>query len=439
MNYVRVRSQVLRKDIRLKMKLNYKRTALVGLAFMTISAFWQLYNNEVPLMLEELVGKDKQFLINIIMSLDNILSLFLLPLFGDLSDKTSTRLGKRMPYIVAGTVLSVMFMVCIPLAYKARLSWFFFIAVGGVLLSTALYRSPAVALMPDVTPKPLRSQGNAVINLMGAVGIIFVNVITPMLKGKDNYGVMFMTVAVFIFVSIAVMTITVKENKWVALMPPDVETEEERMIRENKGKKIKGSVRKSLIFLLFSVFLWYMAYSAIETNYSRYAQEIWELSNGEYTKPMLFGSIAALISFVPIGMASKKLGRRKMVLVALGVLLSVVFAMSFITWYTPYLYVLFALVGISWAAINVNSYPMVVEMSHGADVGKYTGLYYTFSMAAQIATPVITGFLFDLLGGLDILFPYATLFLFIAVITMVFVRHGDAHLEDLEKTENKAQ
>ncbi len=413
------------------MKLNYKNTVLVGLAFMTISAFWQLYNNEVPLMLQDLIGEQNQLLINIIMSLDNISALFLLPLFGAFSDKTNTKLGKRMPYIVAGTILAVVFMMGMPVAYDAGSTVLFFIAVAGVLLSTSIYRSPAVALMPDITPKPLRSQGNAVINLMGAVGLVCVQVLTPALKGNNNYLLLFSVIGAFILISLAVMVFTVKENKWVALMPPDVETEEERMERENRGVHLKGSVRKSLIFLLVSVFLWYMAYSAIETNYSRYASEIWGLGEGEYTKPMLFGSIVALISFVPLGIVSKKLGRRKTVFIGLSVLLAAVVIIAIISSYTPLLYLMFALVGVSWAAINVNSYPMVVEMSRGADVGKYTGLYYTFSMAAQIATPLVTGFLFDILPHIKfrILFPYAALFLLIALITMIFVKHGDASAE----------
>ncbi len=412
------------------MKLNYKKTIFVGLAFMTISAFWQLYNSEIPLMLKKWVSSD--FIINIVMSMDNILALFLLPLFGSLSDKTHTRIGKRMPYIAVGTALSVVFMLGIPLAYYKSWPVVFFFAVGGVLLSMSIYRSPAVALMPDVTPKPLRSQGNAIINLMGAVGIMFASLVTIILKGKDNYTLLFVITAAFMLISLAVMLRAINENKLVAEMPPDEETEEERHARENKGKRVHESVRKSLIFLLVSVFLWYLAYSAVETNYSRYASEIWKMTDGAYQKPMLFGTISALISFVPLGMASKVMGRRTTVIVGLAVLLASIAVLSFITAYTVFLYPLFALIGISWSAINVNSYPMVVQMSHGADVGKYTGLYYTFSMAAQIATPLITGALFDMLPmGMRVLFPYAAVFLLIAIVTIIFVRHGDAPIEHL--------
>ncbi len=408
------------------MKLNYKNTIFVGLAFMTISAFWQLYNSEIPLMLEKLVG-DNQLLINIIMSLDNVLALFLLPLFGSLSDKTNTRLGKRMPYILVGTVLSVAFMLGIPFAYSKNMPVLFFVAVGGVLLSMSIYRSPAVALMPDITPHSLRSQGNALINLMGAVGIMFASVLIIVLGGENNYTWLFIVTAIFMLVSLAVMLHTVDENKLVSLVPPEPESEEELLAKANKGVKVNGSVRQSLAFLLISVFVWYLAYSAVETNYSRYAVDVWGMVEGEYQKPMLFGTIVALISFVPLGMISKVIGRRKSIFASLGMLSASTFILSFVDKYVIGLYLFFALIGISWSALNVNSYPMVVEMSHGADVGKYTGLYYTFSMAAQIATPLITGFLFDVLPvGKRVLFPYATAFLLLAIITMVFVRHGDA-------------
>ncbi len=410
------------------MKLDYRKTALVGLAFMTISAFWQLYNNEVPLMLENLIGNN-QFLINIIMSLDNILALFLLPFFGALSDKTHTGLGKRMPFIVVGISVSVVFMLLMPFSYIKGSFVGFFISVGGLLLAMSFYRSPAVALMPDVTPKPLRSKGNAVVNLMGAIGMIFIQAITILLGGESNYTMLFLVAAIFMLVSMGVMVFKVKENKWVSVMPPEEETEEEKLIRTSKGIKIKGSVRRSLFLLLIAVFLWYMAYSAIETNYTRYAQSIWGLSDGQYSKPMLISSIVALASFVPLGMLSVKLGRKKTILASLAILLLTAVGIFFIRHDTIWLYILCSLLGVSWAAINVNSYPMVVEMSRGADVGKYTGLYYTFSMAAQIATPLITGFLFDLFSesaGFLILFPYAALFLLIALVVMVFVKHGDS-------------
>lgn len=413
------------------MKFDTKKTMLVGLAFMTISSFWQLYNNEIPLMLQKLIG-ESHLVINTVMTLDNLSALFLLPFFGMISDKTHTRIGKRMPYIICGTALSVIFMLMLPLAFSLRNIPLFFVGIVGVLISTSIYRSPAVALMPDVTPKPFRSKGNAVINLMGTIGIMVVYILIFLIGGEENYGKLFIIIAAFMLVSVVVMWLNIDENKLVAAMPPEEETEEERVNKLNTGVKVHASVRKSLIFLFISVFLWFMAYSAIETNYSRYAISIWGLSEKLYILPMLFGSIIAIVSFLPIGTLSQKFGRRRTIIVSLIILFISVFLSTFITTHSPLLYIIFALVGITWAAINVNSYPMVVEMSKGADVGKYTGLYYTFSMAAQIATPLVTGLIFDMVNkyaenidGLRALFPYAAIFLLFGLITMLFVKHGD--------------
>ncbi len=413
------------------MKFDTKKTMLVGLAFMTISSFWQLYNNEIPLMLQKLIG-ESHLVINTVMTLDNLSALFLLPFFGMISDKTHTKIGKRMPYILCGTALSVIFMLMLPLAFSLRNIPLFFVGIVGVLISTSIYRSPAVALMPDITPKPFRSKGNAVINLMGTIGIMVVYVLIFLLGGEENYGKLFIIIAAFMLVSVVVMWLNIDENKLVAAMPPEEETEEERVNRLNTGVKVHASVRKSLIFLFVSVFLWFMAYSAIETNYSRYAIGIWGLSEKLYILPMLFGSIIAIVSFLPIGSLSQKFGRRRTIIVSLIVLFIAVFLTTFITTHSFLLYIMFALVGITWAAINVNSYPMVVEMSKGADVGKYTGLYYTFSMAAQIATPLVTGLIFDMVNkyadsidGLRVLFPYSAVFLLFGLLTMIFVKHGD--------------
>ena len=428
------------------MKLDTKKTMFVGLAFMTISSFWQLYNNEIPLMLQDLIGKDKQLVINTVMTLDNLSALFLLPFFGMISDKTHTKIGKRMPYIIVGTVLSVLFMLMLPFSYSHGKTVIFFVAIVGVLISMSVYRSPAVALMPDVTPKPLRSKGNAVINLMGAIGIIVVQLLTLVLKGKQNYGKLFVIIAIFMIVSLIVMVVKIDENKLVSLMPPEEETEEERVNRINIGVEVHASVKKSLVFLFISVFLWFMAYSAIETNYSRYASDVWLLDDGTYVLPMLFGSLVALISFLPLGSISQKFGRKNTIMASLVILFLSVLLTSFITKYSILIYLLFGLIGITWAAINVNSYPMVVEMAKGGDIGKYTGIYYTFQSAAQIITPMLSGILIDIAdavfskyigNGLRILFPYAAIFIAAALIVMLFVKHGDSKDTDVQIFEEK--
>ena len=413
------------------MKLKYGRTILIGFAFMSILAFWQFYDQVIPYILENVFGLET-FAANAIMSIDNILAIFMLPLFGALSDKTRTPIGKRTPYILVGTILAVVLMVVMGIYNEQRNFWGFIIALILVLIVMATYRTPAVAYMPDVTEKPLRSKANAIINLVGYIGGIFATVVMMfMLKsGKNADGEtvysddqsflpVFLVIAGFMLVSVIVMVIAVRENKL-----PHVADEEEKT--ETTNAKMPRDVKKSLVLILLSVFLWFMAYNAVTTAFSRYCVEIWKVDLGTSSSYLLMATIAAIAAFVPLGFISGKLGRKKTVL--LGILLmTACYAVAIaIRVQTPIMYAIFGLVGIGWAAINVNSYPMVVEMSRGSDVGKYTGLYYTFSMAAQITTPLLSGLLIDKLGiGYSVLFPYAVLFSALSFVTMSLVRHGD--------------
>ncbi len=412
------------------MKLNYRRTFFVGLAFMSICAFWQLYNYVVPLMLQYTfrLGED---VIGYVMAADNVLALFLLPLFGTLSDKTHTRLGRRTPYILGGTIGAVALMLLVPWAdWNHRLP-VFIVGLGALLLVMSTYRSPAVALMPDVTPKPLRSKANAVINLMGALGGIVTYLIIMLLLPETNtatgekassYMLVFAIVGAFMLVAALLLPFTVKENALVAAMPPEPEEEQ-----GEKGKMPKP-VKKSLIFMLLSVALWYMAYNAVETAYSRYVLEEWGISEGVGATMMIVAMLVATVSYIPIGIISSRIGRKKVILAGV-ILMGGAFAAGMLfTAYSPLAYAVMGIIGIGWAAINVNSYPMVVEMSRGSDVGKYTGYYYTFSMAAQVATPILSGYLFKFTGYYA-LFPYAVVFSALAFLTMSMVRHGDVKAE----------
>ena len=455
------------------MKLNYKRTFFVGLAFMSICAFWQLYNYVIPLILKYTfhVSDDVS---GYIMAADNILALFLLPLFGTLSDKTRTRLGKRTPFILFGTASAVILMTIIPLADWAAIqgvvtisdgapglvaflsgisaslgaavgSWnanfvIFIVGLGLLLLAMSTYRSPAVALMPDVTPKPLRSKANAVINLMGALGGIFTYLIISVLLPRidvatgtktASYSTVFAIIGAFMAVAAIILPLTVRENKLVAEMPADEPDETEIKAQSEKKKvALEKPVLRSLIFILLSVALWYTAYNAVETAYSRYVLEEWGVSESVGSTMMIVAMLVATVSYIPVGIISSKLGRKRVIIG--GVILMGLSFLSacFITQYTPLAYVIMALIGVGWASINVNSFPMVVEMSRGSDIGKYTGYYYAFSMAAQIITPILSGYLFKFTGSYDILFPYAVFFCVLALITMIFVRHGDNRPEE---------
>ncbi len=427
------------------MKLNYKRTILIGFAFMAILAFWQFYDQVIPYILESTFGLNT-FTANAFMSVDNVLAVFMLPLFGMLSDKTNTKLGKRTPYILYGTIGSVI-LLCV-LAYFERIKSFagFIVALMALLVVMATYRSPAVAYMPDVTEKPLRSKGNAIINLVGYIGGIFATVVMMfMLKSEtapdgtkiytSSFTPVFLVIAAFMLVSVLIMVLTVNENK--ALKETNIKDEEE-ITNVGEKKKLSKPVIKSLVLILASVFLWYTAYNAVTTSFSRYCMNIWNVDLGTSSGYLTVATVAAIAAFVPLGFLSGKLGRKKAVLLGI-VLMTVCYAIAiFIRHETPIMYLIFAVVGIGWASINVNSFPMVVEMCTGSDVGKYTGYYYTFSMAAQIVTPLLSGLLIDKLGiGYNVLFPYAVFFSVASFITMSLVRHGDSKPDSKQAIEEQ--
>lgn len=422
------------------MKLNYKRTVLIGFAFMAILAFWQFYDQVIPYILEEKFKLDTP-VANAFMAVDNVLAVFMLPLFGKLSDKTHTRLGKRTPYILYGTIGSVI-LLCVLAFFESRVNfWVFIITLMALLVVMATYRSPAVAYMPDVTEKPLRSKGNAVINLVGYVGGIFATVLmmfmlkseTVTINGEEkkvyasdqSFTPVFLIIAAFMLVAVLIMVLTVKENKILA----ETKIAEEEQKTE-KGTKLSKSVVTSLVLILASVFLWFTAYNGVTTTFSRYCIKIWNIDLGASSMFLTVATVAAIAAFVPLGFLSSKIGRKKAVLFGIVIMTFCYAVAIFVDKETatnnPWLmYVMFGIIGIGWASINVNSFPMVVEMCTGSDVGKYTGVYYTFSMAAQIVTPVLSG-LFIKWWGYEILFPYAVFFSVASFITMSFVRHGDS-------------
>lgn len=417
------------------MKLNYRRTVFVGLAFMSICAFWQVYDNIIPLILKYTFHVDDT-LTGVVMAMDNILALVMLPMFGKFSDRTRTAIGRRMPYILGGTIGALLFMFLLPLAERTENLALFFIGLALVLISMATYRSPAVALMPDVTPKPLRSQGNAVINLMGAVGgMLMLAAMQFLLPGakegeayRPNYLPIFIVLGVCMAVCVALLFWKINEPKCVAEMEAEsagLEEEPEPEKNAGTGEKLKGPQLRSLLLILASVALWFMGYNAVTSGFSRYATQ--EL-NGSFSMILMVCTAAAIVSYLPVGWVAAHIGRKKTILLGVLMLGCSFAAAAFFHAVTPLLYVFFILAGMGWAFINVNSYPMVVELSSGSDVGRYTGYYYTVSMTAQIITPVFSGFLMGHVGYRT-LFPYAAFFVFASFVTMLFVRHGDARPE----------
>ena len=567
------------------MKLNYKKTILVGFAFFLICVFWQAYDSIVPMMLVNKFGLS-QFFSGVIMSIDNVLAVFLLPLFGSLSDKTKTKFGRRTPYIVIGTVVAVVAFFGLTFADNAQLakleaqngsafyeqvfegnyeivnsehssftktgapekyrvkdyasqvvknktwnelneseqsevkSWYKSIneqylkdhsspetvyaylngryttvtvtdgkyvcdsdgseiekiytanaytnlvtpAISGyawqktvqnptslvlfvclllvTLLAMATFRSPAVALMPDVTLKPLRSQGNAIINLLGTAGGMLVLVLGIVFGTGKAYNQMMSytwfvgAVCLVMVIGLVVFILTVKEKAWAEQMAEQsrllgLDTNGDDEEEKSGNRKLSKSEFTSLILLLSSVALWFIAYNAVTSKYSLYATNV---LHKDYNLTLLLAQGAAIIAYIPVGALAKKIGRKKSILAGI-VMLTVAFGGAiFMNANSPVLVlnVLFILAGVGWATINVNSFPMVVELASGSNVGKYTGYYYTASMSAQILTPILSGAIMDMVGNMLPLFYYSTIFASLAFITMLFVKHGDS-----EKVKNE--
>lgn len=432
-----------------ELKLNNKRTILVGLAFLSICSFWQMYDNLVPLILRETFHMDES-LTGAIMAADNILALFLLPFFGGLSDRTNTRLGRRTPYILGGTAGAVILLNLLPIldnSYSQEAVPFklvsFVIVLGMLLISMGTYRSPAVALMPDVTPKPLRSKANAIINLMGAVGGVLYLGISVLLYPAEvtrgqvhvNYQPLFVIVSAIMVLAVAVLLITIREPKLVEEnRAMEKEHPEWNLAKDDGsgGEVLPGPVKRSLIFLLASIALWYAGYNGVTTWFSTYVAEVMGEGIGGTNICLMVATVGAIVSYIPIGVVASKFGRKRTIQAGV-ILLAACFIAGFLmtrssSTITPLMYLAFALVGLAWAAINVNSLPMVVEMCKGSDVGKFTGYYYTASMTAQVITPVLAGSLMKHISY-QVLFPYAAFFVSMSFVTMLFVRHGDSKAE----------
>lgn len=444
-----------------RMKLNYKRTFMIGLVFFSIQMMSSLHDSITPKILYSFgVGET---LIGVIMAIDNILAIFMMPVFGWISDRTASKHGKRTPYFVIGTLFAAVFLILMPVADNLRSLSMFIAVLFMFLASLAVYRSPGVSLMSDVTPKPLRSKANGIINLMGAlasvIGIVVVTFLykerisvwaynaigdrvpvlgadgLPILNQNVNNLPMYLIVAGIAVLAMVIYRFWIKENKFRTEREQAEArygiADEEELNSEKKGKagrsKLSKGEKKSLLLILSAIFLWFFGYNAVITYFSNYSATVLGLEGGSFAKYTLIANIAGIISFLPAGMIATKLGRKKTIISGI-VVLSLAFAGGIVfTRISPMIYVIFALAGIGWATINVNSLPMIVEFAKAGNIGQYTGFYYFASMSAQTFTPILCGALIEYLGiGYRVLFPYGTLFVILAIIPMLLSKHGDS-------------
>ena len=445
------------------MKLNYKRIILVGFAFFLIQAFWQAYDNTIPMILTNKFGMSQAWS-GAIMALDNVLALFMLPLFGAISDKHHSKWGRRTPFIVVGTLIAAVMLIALSFVDNAQLhhisdvaaiddpaaletiydreadetlltpggqkfvlsrqftreeftqirsqitvdgaavtnpdytnyvmparqacAWdatakspvtlvFFIALLLVILVSMSVFRSPAVALMPDVTLKPLRSKANAVINLMGSAGGILVLVLgmvfatSAVRNSLMSYTGYFAVIAAIMLAALVVFMLTVRENEWAAEMQQQsvelgLEDKEEAATGE---RKLSVDEVKSLIFLLLSIVLWFFGYNAVTSKYSVYASNI---LHKDYNLTLIIAQAAAIISYLPVGFIASRWAGKKTILAGVVMLTAAFTTASFMSAESPTMLMnaMFALAGIAWATINVNSFPMVVEMCSGGNVGK---------------------------------------------------------------------
>jgi maltose/moltooligosaccharide transporter len=414
-------------------KLNYKNTFIIGLGFFTVSLVWAIYNLAVPIYLDKLGLSGT--MVGMVMTIDNVFALLFLPLFGTLSDRTWTRYGRRMPYLLVGIPLSAIAFFVLPFSIKSLA--FLMTSVIALNLFMSIYRAPTVALMPDVTPRPLRSKANGIINFMGGLGSAASFLLSGILFKKGEY-VPYAVVSGIMIITVILMYIFVKEpevleeQKGKSSEPDPQNTTLDKVENSGEGRD-RGKIL-SLIFILAAIFFWFTGFNAVETFFSTYGQAILQIDKSVSSMLLATFSGAFLLFCIPAGLLASKLGRKRTILSGLIILLAVFITMIFIR-DIMLIYIAMGIGGIGWALININSYPMVVEMTSNTGIGQYTGYYYFFSMLAAIVSPILYGFLKDRLGD-GFMFIYSSIAIVMAFFFMMLVKHGEVPAQKKTAFEN---
>ena len=446
------------------LKLNYKNTLIIGLAFLGILMLWQVYNTYCPIMLDYLLkanfdpDKDYYYITGVIMALDNLVALIIMPIFGNLSDKTKTKYGKRMPYILLGSLISALIFPFIAITFIINSLVGVIITMCLILVIMQSYRSPAVALMPDLTPKPLRSSANGIINLVGYFGAIVAALLGMVFKIKDDTTmadaasialVPFIITSVVMIIVMVVLALKINENKMLNEMKDELALGEElaeTIEKVEDDRPLCKEDKKNMWILITSIFLWFMAFNSVETFNSLFCQKILNSSgvHGTFTIILTLSSVATFALLTPL---SKKIGRKctvsiGLVCLVLGFLSMSIFAYtlnpnnennSFVV-----IYLSTVIVGVGWALVNVNSYPMMVEMATGKNIGKFTGYYYGASMLAQSITPILVGLIMSNSNvGLKALYVYACAFMALALLVFIFIKENKEAREKLKNSSTK--
>lgn len=396
------------------MKLDYRKLVLVGFGFFAVSIAWSVYNAFVPPILEKF-GLPVT-VIGMIMAIDNVFGIIFQPLFGSLSDRTHTKLGRRMPYILIGLPLCALLFALIPFAARMAL-WAMMLAAIAFNLIMSFWRSPVIALMPDITPSAERSKANGVINLMGGVGSIIAFLIGGSLSTRYGTPAPFIVATVVMLISWVLLGLFVRE--------PAVRQEPEAKEKKKGFHALNSDEKKSLILILMSIFFWFLGYNAVETLFTVFAINTFGIKEGEAAMLLAFYSVAFVLFALPAGIIGGKIGRKKTILIGLcGIVIA--FGMMIFLRNMMVFRILLVFGGLAWACVNINSLPMVVQLAGKDSVGTFTGYYYFFSVGAAVLSPTIAGWLIDISGkDYSMLFVYAALCMVLAIGSMRFVGHGE--------------
>ncbi|MCL2179873.1 MAG: MFS transporter [Treponema sp.] len=407
-------------------KLNVKVTLLLSFGFFASSIAWSVYNSFVPQILEGFIASTT--LIGLVMTIDNVFGVVFQPLFGKLSDNTRTRFGRRMPYIFIGLPICAVTFTLIP--YMSSL-WSLMVVLIIFTFVMSAWRTPVVSLMPDLTPGPLRSQANGIVNLMGGVGSVFAFLLGGILfnywlgRTGNGFPLPFMMSAGWMILALIVLALFVREPK-NAYEPED----KQKMVKV----KLNKDEQKSLILILIAIFFWFTGYNAVETFFTLYATNTLSMTPGDAAMTLSIFSLTFLVFAVPAGFIGAKMGRRRAILIGLTGLVILFLPMIFVTnvWLTR---ICLFLGGFSWAMVNINSLPMVVRLSGESKIGTYIGYYYLFSFSSQIFSPILFGFIRDLVGHYRVLFLYSCIAFAFAMVSLFFVRHGEDGPADTSSAE----
>lgn len=373
-----------------------KKTWLLGLGFFSISITWALYNAFVPFFLEEYISSIA--LIGFMMTLDNYFAIFLQPIIGRKSDRTDTRFGKRMPFLLIGIPLAAVFGALIPWHNSLIMLVGFMVLMN---LSMSLYRSPTVALMPDITPQHKRSQANGIINFMGGVGSVLAFAGGAYLY-KQHSSLPFLTASLLSLLCLVILIWAIREKRDAISYQP---------VEPAGRTSFRGEWNRPTVMLLFAIFFWFFSYQGVEALFSLYGKNHLGMTKEEAVFSLAFFSLSFVIAAIPAGLLGKKFGKKLVIMIGIIGLIAT-FGLITLVESVLALRIMLIVGGIFWACININSYPFIVALGKESSIGTRTGIYYIASSLAAVSSPPLMGALIDW-------FSYSALF-YIAAIGMVF-------------------